>query len=138
VRLRRAEKKILHNVVSYSASQKASAAERYEQAAADSQNDDAEIAYSSQSFHISSVPTVTGEQEFVRVNDGVQVYGTEMERAESDAKFFDSVRRGEFHTHAAVCENSDCGPSEQQNPAVSLESKIAGDLTSLDIRTSGE
>jgi len=136
VRLRRAEKKILHSVVSYSALQKASAAERCEQAAAELQNDDADVASASQPFHISSVPTVTGEQEFVRINDGVQVYGTEAERAASDAEFFESVRRGDCR--ASHSQSSDSKPADEQSSAASLESNVASDLTLLDIRTCSE
>lgn len=130
VRLRRAEKKILHTVVSYSAAQKASAAARCEELAAELQNDEAEIAAGSRPFHITSVPTATGEQEFVRINDGTQVYGSAAERAASDAEFFESVRRGDYH------QTSSCKPADGQD--LSLESKVTSDLTSLDIRTSSE
>lgn len=135
VRLRRAEKKILQNVVSYSASQKASAAERCEAAtSAKARSDDGEVAGGSQTFHISSVSTTAGEQEFVRVNDGVQVYGTEVERAACDAEFFESVRRGDCRTGA-----SQKLADEQPNVAVSLsESQVVSEIASLDINTSGE
>ena len=136
MRLRRAEKKILHNVVLYSASQKASAAERCELAAAALHDDDAEIAGSSQSFHISSVPTATGEEEFVRVNDGVQVYGTEAERAAGDVKFFESIRHGDYRT--VHCESSDYKPDDELSSTEPLVSKLASDLTSLDTVTSRE
>lgn len=125
VKLRRAEKKILHNVVAYSASQKGSAAERCEEFAAQSPGGAAEVWGGSPSFYISSVPTATGEQEFVRINDGVQVYGTDVERAASDVEFFESVRRGDYRT----------GCSQNSDLPVAVESKIESDLTSLDIRT---
>lgn len=127
MRLRRAEKKILHSVVSYSALQKASAAERCEQAVADLQSDDTDVASSSQPFHISSVPIVTGEQEFVRINDGVQVYGTEAARAASDAEFFESVRRGDYRTsccpsgeyRASCCPSGNDKRADEQSSAAS-------------------
>jgi len=111
---------------------KASAAERYQQATAELDNDDTDITDGSHSFHISSVPTATGEQEFVRINDGVQVYGTEVERAASDVRFFESVRRGDYHT------GSEHRFADEQNPDDPVESNITDDLTSLDIRTSDE
>ena len=139
MRLRRAEKQILQNVVSYSASQKASAVERCEEvAAARARSDDGEVAAGgSQPFHISSVSTTAGEQAFVRINDGVQVYGTEAERAASDAEFFESVRRGDCRT--GVCQIASHKPADEPNLAVSsLESQVVSEMTSLDINTSGE
>jgi len=139
VRLRRAEKKILQNVVSYSASQKASAAERCEAAASSKAwSDDGEVAGGSQTFHISSVSTTAGEQEFVRVNDGVQVYGTEVERAACDAEFFESVRRGDCRTGVSQVASQKLA-DEQPNVAISLlESQVVSEIASLDINTSGE
>ena len=122
--------------MSYSASQKASAAERFELAAAMSHSDDGEAAGSSHPFHVSSVSTVAGEQEFRRSSDGVQAYGTEAERAASDARFFESVRRGDCLV--GLNQISSFKAADEQSLAASLESKVATDLTSLDITTSSE
>jgi len=151
VRLRRAEKRILHNVIAYSAAQKTSAAERYEQSVVatittrSSQTEDGadslsaemmDSKESSSSFHISHVSTATGEQEFVRVSDGVQVYGTETERTDSDAKFFESVRRGDYRTVGIGQPDSHNKPANGQSPpAVSLESEVMSDLASLDVNS---
>jgi len=94
VRLRRAEKKILHNVTLYSASQKASASQRCQQSESATDDD------VKSSFHISSLSTVTGEQEFVRIDSGTPVYGTDEQRAASDAEFFESARRGDYQSAA--------------------------------------
>lgn len=128
VRLRRAEKRILENVVSYSASQKASAADRWQQSSAEVRNDyNVNVACGSQSLHVSSHVTAAGHQQFVRVNDGPQVYGTDVERARRDAEFFESVRRGDYH--------SDHGQSNDQNQT---ECAVESEFMSLDIRTSVE
>jgi len=83
------------------------------------------------------VSTVAGEQEFVRINDGVQVYGTEAERAASDAEFFESVRRGDCRT--GVYQIGDYKPADDRSSAVaSLDSTVASDLASLDVRTSDD
>jgi len=142
VRLRRGEKKILENVVLYAASQKASAVERCEQAAASrlqQDNEGDESTSGSRPLHVSCTSTDAGEQEFVRVDGGTPVYGTDAERAASDAEFFESVRRGDFHRHAVPCQSGgDLQPEDgEQNPAVAYESEISDDLTRLDVRTSG-
>jgi len=138
VRLRRAEKRILENVVSYSALQKATAAERWQQSLTEVRNDgdDTDIASGSRPFHVGSSSTVAGEQEFVRVDDGTQVYGTDAERAERDAEFFESVRRGDYHNMR--CQSGDRRTGDDENQTVPVESAVERDFMSLDIRTSVE
>jgi len=122
--------------VSYSASQKASAAERWQQSAASEVHNNggsAEVTFGSRPFHISSTTTIAGEQEFVRVDDGTPVYGTDTERARSDAEFFESVRRGDYRS--LHCESGERQPSDDQRQT---ESPVETDFMSVDTRTSVE
>ena len=113
-------------MVSYSASQKASAADRCQQAADAVATDDAETS-DCWPFHVGG-STATGEQTFVQETDDAGVFASEAERAAADAEFFESVRRGDFHTI-----NRDASPAADE--LRSSESKVAADLAALDVRT---
>lgn len=121
LRLRRAEKVILCNVMRYAGHKKQSCVESCACGAAHECGDDEQV-------RVVDVPPATGEEEFVRV-EGVRVYGSMEERVALETEFRNSVLRGDYRTKTDKESESESGVvvSQSQSEIGSFRDMNIGD-----------